>query len=36
MPLEWWRPHPRLGTVAGECLLQNFMRGLEGPTYWGR
>lgn len=29
MPLEWWSPHPRLETVAGEFLLWSFL-GTRG------
>ena len=34
MPLEWWSPHPRLGTVAGECLLGSFL-GARGAHKLG-
>lgn len=34
MPLERWSPHPRLGTVAGECLPGGFL-GARGAHKLG-
>lgn len=35
MPLGWQSPHPRLGTVAGECLLWSFL-GARGAHTLGQ
>lgn len=35
MLLGWWSPHPRLGTVAGKCLLRSFL-GARGVHILGQ